>query len=430
MGDVSQLTPAVAEPAAGAAAAAAGHAGPRRFFGRLVREQPLGTAGRHRQRPQARRHPAQVTLILVLVSIFADGLAPYRYEEIHLHDRLQAPSAQYLLGTDHVAARPAEPPHPRGAAVADSGAGRHRPHRRGGGADRRHHRLHRRSAGPGACVGRCRVGTQRFVDAWMAFGAPQGLLLLLTIMSIAGRGMLQIIIVLGVSGGIPASREAWWCAAPCWAATIAAPRLSRRTSISRRHGDRQLAPALAAAPRAAGNIAAPIIIIFSASARAVGGPRAPSSSASIMSEAVRLGTSSAHLQHHPDLGRNAIRSAGCIMTPAVRLRLGTPDRGGSSAGWSVSSRWAPPAARLVLVARRWAALSLRGDPPARPSAGPLGPVPAGDHVGRPAEPPHPRGAAVADGGAGRHRPHRWRWASPASSAVGWLSREGCGSTWR
>ncbi len=53
MGDVSPLTPAVAEPAAGAAAA--GQAGPRRFFGRLVREQPLGTAG------------GIVILILVLV---------------------------------------------------------------------------------------------------------------------------------------------------------------------------------------------------------------------------------------------------------------------------------------------------------------------------------------------------------------------------
>ena len=51
--------------------------------------------------------------------------------------------------------------------------------------------------------GRLDLVTQRFVDAWMAF---PGLLLLLTIMSIAGRGMLQIIIVLGVSGGIPASR--------------------------------------------------------------------------------------------------------------------------------------------------------------------------------------------------------------------------------
>ena len=50
--------------------------------------------------------------------------------------------------------------------------------------------------------GRLDLVTQRFVDAWMAF---PGLLLLLTIMSIAGRGMAQIIIVLGVSGGIPAS---------------------------------------------------------------------------------------------------------------------------------------------------------------------------------------------------------------------------------
>ena len=33
-----------------------------------------------------------------------------------------------------------------------------------------------------------------------------GLLLLLTIMSIAGRGVVQIILVLGVAGGIPASR--------------------------------------------------------------------------------------------------------------------------------------------------------------------------------------------------------------------------------
>ena len=86
MGDVSQLTPDVTEPGADAA----GQAGLRRFCARLVREQPLGTAG------------GIVILLLVLVSIFADSLAPYRYEEIHLRDRLQAPSAQYLLGTDHV----------------------------------------------------------------------------------------------------------------------------------------------------------------------------------------------------------------------------------------------------------------------------------------------------------------------------------------
>ena len=44
---------------------------------------------------------------------------------------------------------------------------------------------------------------QRFVDAWMAF---PGLLLLLTIMSLVGRGLPQIIVVLGVTGGIGGSR--------------------------------------------------------------------------------------------------------------------------------------------------------------------------------------------------------------------------------
>ena len=226
MADVSQLTPAVAEPAAGAAAAA--HAGPRRFFARLVREQPLGTAG------------GIVILLLVLVSIFADSLAPYRYEEIHLRDRLQAPTAAYLLGTDHV------------------------------GRDLLSRLIHGArlslTVGLAATVltvvvavliggttgfigGRLDLVTQRFVDAWMAF---PGLLLLLTIMSIAGRGMLQIIVVLGVSGGIPASRvvrgavlgvkeNAYFQAAQAIGS-------SRRRSLLR-----HVLP----------NIAAPIIIIFS-----------------------------------------------------------------------------------------------------------------------------------------------------------------------
>ena len=47
------------------------------------------------------------------------------------------------------------------------------------------------------------LGVQRFVDAWIAF---PGLLLLLTIMSIVGRGVPQIIVVLGIAGGIGASR--------------------------------------------------------------------------------------------------------------------------------------------------------------------------------------------------------------------------------
>ena len=51
--------------------------------------------------------------------------------------------------------------------------------------------------------GKVDVVVQRFVDAWMAF---PGLLLLLTIMSIVGRGVPQVILVLGVTGGIAGSR--------------------------------------------------------------------------------------------------------------------------------------------------------------------------------------------------------------------------------
>jgi peptide/nickel transport system permease protein len=51
--------------------------------------------------------------------------------------------------------------------------------------------------------GKVDLVVQRFVDAWMAF---PGLLLLLTIMSLVGRGLPQIIVVLGVTGGIVSSR--------------------------------------------------------------------------------------------------------------------------------------------------------------------------------------------------------------------------------
>ncbi len=55
----------------------------------------------------------------------------------------------------------------------------------------------------GLIGGRVDVYTQRFVDAWMSF---PGLLLLLTIMSFVDRSIVTVIVVLGVTGGIPASR--------------------------------------------------------------------------------------------------------------------------------------------------------------------------------------------------------------------------------
>ena len=53
--------------------------------------------------------------------------------------------------------------------------------------------------------GKLDMVVQRFVDAWMAF---PGLFILITVMSLVGQGQLQIILVLGIAGGISGSRIA------------------------------------------------------------------------------------------------------------------------------------------------------------------------------------------------------------------------------
>ncbi len=152
------------------------------FLIRLLKEKPLGTAC------------GMIVLLLILVAIFADVLAPYPYKEMHLIDRLQGPSSQYLLGTDQ-AGRDLLSRLIIGArisvlvglaatvlnvliAVLIGGTS-------------------------GFLGGKLDLAVQRFVDAWMAF---PGLLLLLTIMSIVGKGLPQIIVVLGVARGIGGSR--------------------------------------------------------------------------------------------------------------------------------------------------------------------------------------------------------------------------------
>ena len=152
------------------------------FFIRLVKEKPLGAIS------------GIIILISILVSIFADALAPYPYWEMHLADRLQGPSAQYLLGTDQLGrdflsrvivgtrlsifVGLAATAINVVVAVLIGGIS-------------------------GFLGGKLDLVMQRFVDAWMAF---PGLLILLTVMSIAGRGVLQIILVLGIAGGIGTSR--------------------------------------------------------------------------------------------------------------------------------------------------------------------------------------------------------------------------------
>jgi peptide/nickel transport system permease protein len=59
-------------------------------FVRLVKEKPLGTAG------------AAIVLLLLLVGIFANWLAPYGYNQVFVGPKLGPSTGQFWLGTDQV----------------------------------------------------------------------------------------------------------------------------------------------------------------------------------------------------------------------------------------------------------------------------------------------------------------------------------------
>ena len=152
------------------------------FFIRLVREKPLGVVG------------AVIVLIMLFSGIFADFLAPHGMNELNLIDRLSAPSAKYLLGADQIGrdilsriiygARVSMIVGLAGTTVSILVAAII-------------------GVPSGFLGGKFDIIVQRFVDGWMAF---PGLLILLNVMSLVGRGMLQIILVLGILSGIGASR--------------------------------------------------------------------------------------------------------------------------------------------------------------------------------------------------------------------------------
>ena len=147
---------------------------------RLIKTKPLGTGC------------GIIVLALILVSIFADVLAPYPYDEIRLQEILQPPSAQHLLGTDHVG-RDYLSRIIQGARVSMLV---------GVAATTINVVVAILVGGTtGFLGGKLDLVVQRFVDAWIAF---PGLLLLLTLMSVVGRGVLQMILILGISGGIGA----------------------------------------------------------------------------------------------------------------------------------------------------------------------------------------------------------------------------------
>ena len=152
------------------------------FLRRLVKEKPLSIIA------------GVVILLLILVAIFADILAPFPHDEVNIVDRMQAPSDRYLLGTDQLG-RDLLSRLVFGAQISLTV---------GLAATTVNVVVAVLIGGTsGFFGGRLDLAVQRFVDAWMAF---PGLLLLLTIMSLVGRGLPQIIVVLGVSGGIGGSR--------------------------------------------------------------------------------------------------------------------------------------------------------------------------------------------------------------------------------
>ena len=152
------------------------------FFIRLLKEKPLGS------------FCGMIILLLIFVALFADVLTPYPYDKLNLGDRLQGASFQHLLGTDQLG-RDLLSRLIFGARISLVV---------GLAATAINVVVALLIGGiSGFLGGKFDLAVQRFVDAWMAF---PGLLLLLTIMSVVGQGILQIIVVLGIAGGIGGSR--------------------------------------------------------------------------------------------------------------------------------------------------------------------------------------------------------------------------------
>ena len=149
---------------------------------RLLKEKPLGTVG------------AVIVLVLFFTGIFAEFLAPYGMNEIHLFETMNQPSAKYVLGTDTLGrdmfsriifgARISMIVGLAGAAL---------------------NILTSTIIGltSGFIGGKFDMVVQRFVDTWMCFPP---LFIILTVMAILGPGLSQVIFVLGIAHGIRNSR--------------------------------------------------------------------------------------------------------------------------------------------------------------------------------------------------------------------------------
>ena len=152
------------------------------FFARLVGEKRLAVVG------------GIIVLILLFSGVFADVLAPYGMNEISIFDRFSSPSLKYPLGADQVG-RDILSRLIYGARISVIV----------GMAATTIIAVVAATIGvpSGYFGGKYDIVVQRVVDAWLCF---PGLLILLSVLSVVGQGMLQIILVLGVMGGVHSSR--------------------------------------------------------------------------------------------------------------------------------------------------------------------------------------------------------------------------------
>ena len=148
----------------------------------LFKEKPLGAFGFF------------ITILLFFVGLFADYLAPYGINELHMSDRLLAPSTSYWLGTDNLG-RDIFSRVIYGARVS---------------------LIVGLSVSIIATVisislgmlsayigGKFDLIIQRFVDGFMCIPI---LIIIMVVISMLGQGLIQLIVIMGFSFGISGSR--------------------------------------------------------------------------------------------------------------------------------------------------------------------------------------------------------------------------------
>ena len=149
---------------------------------KLVKEKRLGAAG------------GIVTLFLLLIGIFANFLAPYGMNETWVGDFIAPPSAEFWLGTDNVG-RDLLSRVIFGARISVIV---------GLGSSTMATAISLAiGMVSGYIGGKLDLMVQRIVDIWMVL---PGLIIMMIMITIIGPGVWQIIIVIGITSGVPGSR--------------------------------------------------------------------------------------------------------------------------------------------------------------------------------------------------------------------------------